>query len=548
MLLKDTRVKIPDKCKIQGKYVYYVRGTKYIKDKKYNVDDRVIIGKMIKDDKDHMIPNDNFHIYFPDTSIDIEDIDKISNTLKVGNFCLIDKIIKDSGIDKLLDEIFPSFSDLIKDLSFYMIVKEDSTIQHFPVFFFDHPSFSKKVYSDSYISSIFKNSLDKEDIDIFLKAWSKLNNDDTKIYVSYDSTNMTTDAKGIELARFGHCKDNEDKPQVNIAYAIRHKDSLPLVYELYDGSIIDNSECRYIIERMQEYGLKNLGLILDRGYFSKKNMDLMIKKGYDFILAIKESTALMKEAINEKGLTLKNSNKHYLIDHDVYGLSIKKELYGHIIYLHLYYDNVRAQKERNAYLKRIAELEKQLDKKLEAKIKRKEDLRSYEKLFNLHFDLNGFFISYSRKEAYIDRVINNFGYFALVSSNKISNDEALSNYRDRDVVEKMFRSIKSYLDYDSFGVYYDETLIAKTFIVFIASIIRSKIHHYTKDLYKTDKKNFTVPSILRELEKVEVTKNIKGIYHRTSAINAKNKKTLKVFNIDEKYIDHTAYKYTINFK
>ena len=58
--------------------------------------------------------------------------------------------------------------------------------------------------------------------------------------------------------------------------------------------------------------------------------------------------------------------------------------------------------------------------------------------------------------------------------------------------------------------------------------------------YKGDRKNYTVPACIRELEKVEVTKGSNQQYKRTSAINAKNKKILKRFEIDEKYIDSTS--------
>ena len=117
------------------------------------------------------------------------------------------------------------------------------------------------------------------------------------------------------------------------------------------------------------------------------------------------------------------------------------------------------------------------------------------------------------------------------------------DYRDRNVVEKMFRSLKSYLDYDSLAVHYDSSLKSKTFIVFIASIVRSIIWHNIKDLYIKDKKNYTIPTSLRELEKVEVTKGQNGIYRRTSALNSKNKKILTAFNIDENQIDIAARNY-----
>ena len=437
MLLKNVKVLRPKDTKIQTKgnyrYVYKVTGHRYLKDKKYTIDERKVIGRMIDDE--YMIPNEYFGTYYPDVTMDIEDISDISYTLKVGNYVLIDKIFKDSGLDDLLDSVFPQYHNFIKDLAFYMIVREDSTIQHFPSFFFDHPSFSKKAYSDSFISKIFKDGFDEEDVDTFLKAWANMHNDDTRFYISYDSTNMTTDAKGIELARFGHAKSNEDAPQVNISYALRHKDTLPLMYELYDGSIIDNSECRYIIMKAKEYGLKNIGFILDRGYFSKKNMDMMVKEGYDFILAIKESTMIVKDAIASDGLSLKLDNKWFISDLDVYGKTIKTKIYGHDVYLHLYYDNIRAQKERNAYLKSVDDLEKTLNKHLENKKDRKEDLKGFDKKFYLRYDNNGYFTSYKRKEDKINKVTDSLGFFALVSCKKMSAKEALSDYRDRDVVE-----------------------------------------------------------------------------------------------------------------
>ena len=63
-----------------------------------------------------------------------------------------------------------------------------------------------------------------------------------------------------------------------------------------------------------------------------------------------------------------------------------------------------------------------------------------------------------------------------------------------------------------------------------------------------DKKNFTVPATIRELEKVEVTKGKNGIYRRTLALNARNKKILSIFDIDENHIDKISRNYTKNIE
>ena len=59
-------------------------------------------------------------------------------------------------------------------------------------------------------------------------------------------------------------------------------------------------------------------------------------------------------------------------------------------YFHIYYDNVRASQEKNEYLKQLVKKEKHLQKKVDEKIRRKEDMVSYEKLFKLKDDNNGY--------------------------------------------------------------------------------------------------------------------------------------------------------------
>lgn len=54
-----------------------------------------------------------------------------------------------------------------------------------------------------------------------------------RLYISYDSTNMNTKAEGVDMAEYGHAKEDSDIPQVNISYVVNHKDATPLFYEMY---------------------------------------------------------------------------------------------------------------------------------------------------------------------------------------------------------------------------------------------------------------------------------------------------------------------------
>jgi transposase len=52
------------------------------------------------------------------------------------------------------------------------------------------------------------------------------------------------------------------------------------IIEEYPGSVNDVSQLQYMIGKAHGYGYKNIGFILDRGYFSKNNIDYMDTCGH----------------------------------------------------------------------------------------------------------------------------------------------------------------------------------------------------------------------------------------------------------------------------
>ena len=64
---------------------------------------------------------------------------------------------------------------------------------------------------------------------------------------------MNTTSKGITLAEYGHAKVDEGLPQVNVSYVVKQENCRPLFYEVYPGSIVDNVEFEYMIQKAEEY-------------------------------------------------------------------------------------------------------------------------------------------------------------------------------------------------------------------------------------------------------------------------------------------------------
>lgn len=121
--------------------------------------------------------------------------------------------------------------------------------------------------------------------------------------------------------------------------------------------------------------------------------------------------------------------------------------------------------------------------------------------------------------------------------------EALHIYKSRDMSEKAFRGDKTYLGDKSLRVRSTESTLAKIFIEFVALIIRNKIYTCLVDeMKKLNKKpNYmTVVAAIKELEKIEMTRQADNIYRLDHAVTATQKKILNAFDLTEKNIEYRA--------
>ena len=89
----------------------------------------------------------------------------------------------------------------------------------------------------------------------------------------------------------------------------------------------------------------------------------------------------------------------------------------------------------------------------------------------------------------------------------------------------------------------DEPAASKTLIEFVALIIRNKIYTYLLDEKKKLAKspNFmSVPASIRELDKIEMVRQLDGVYRLDHAVTATQKAILKAFNLTDAYVKYVA--------
>ena len=112
-----------------------------------------------------------------------------------------------------------------------------------------------------------------------------------------------------------------------------------------------------------------------------------------------------------------------------------------------------------------------------------------------------------------------------------------------DVSEKLFASDKSFLGNKSMRSHTNEGVEGRIFTQFIALIIRNKIYTaLQEENEKLEKKQnyMTVPAAIRELEKIEMTRQTDNVYRLDHAVTAKQKKILEAFGMNEGNITYRA--------
>ena len=550
----NTTVKIPEiKGKIITKkkgattYILYQYGNEYNPEKQYSVPLRAIVGKACVDNPSLMFPNEKFQIYFPDTQLPEElPFAYRSCCLKIGSCAIIRKVLDEYKLMPMLRKRFGDDTGLILDLVSYLIVEEENAGQYYPDYAFTHPLHSEKmtIYSDSKVSRLL-SSMTKDQCIGFLDDWNKYRDHKSRIYISYDSTNKNSEAGDIGIVEFGKAKDDKGLPVFNLSIAMDKTNRVPLFYEEYPGSITDVSQFTFMVDKVIEYGYRKIGFILDRGYFSKDNIRYIDENDYSFIIMCKGCKALVSSLVLENYGKFETKRESAIRSYKVYGTTVPGRLYEDDTkerYFHIYYNPAKQAAEREHLEQRIEKLRQFLDKHIG---KEEKFGKTYQNYFRLLYDKKGILRGVQERADVIEQELQLCGYFCIITSEKMTASQALSQYKGRDISEKLFRSDKTFIGSRSERVQSSQSMSSKIFIEFVALIVRNRIYNLLKEqMLRMDsrQKFMTVPAAIRELEKIEMVRRNGRSYKLDHAVTKTQKIILGSFGLDETNIKEIAEK------
>ena len=517
-------------------YIQLETGRTYYPDKKYTIPERVSVGRVDPDHPDMMYPNEKYADHFPDAPMPEERPESNrSCALRIGSYVVIKKILQEYKLPELLEKQLGKDYGLFLDLVSFMLVDEENVGLHYPDFAFCHPLFSEnmKIFSDIKVSRML-NSISKDQIIRFLDDWNKDRDHKQQIYISYDATNKNCQAGDIDIVEFGKAKDDKGLPIFNVSLVFDKTNRIPLLYEEYPGSITDISQFTYMVDKVMEYGYKNIGFILDRGYFSKDNIRYMDDNGFSFIMMVKGRKKLVASLVDEHRNSFETKRSCSIRSYRVYGKTVETMLYEDDTrkrYVHIYFNPSKQAAEREIFEQKIEKMRIYAEKHIGTDTRFS---KTYHEYFDIRYNRKGILISVSENEETIEQQLKLCGYFCIVTSENMTASAALIQYKGRDISEKLFRSDKTFLGSNSMRVHTSKAISAKIFVEFIALIVRNRIYNLLKEtmLRLQTKSNYmNVPKAIRELEKIEMVRRNNGRYRLDHAITKKQKIILSSFGL-----------------
>lgn len=424
-----------------------------------------------------------------------------------GASYLLDQIGKTTGVIQDLKACFPESYKQILSVAYYLILEENNALSRFSHWqrLHIHPYGGDLPSQRS--SELFQ-SINEESRMTFFKKQGKRRIE--KEYWAFDITSISSYSETLCQVKKGRNKEHDRLPQINLALLFGEESGLPFYYRKLPGNITDVKTVKQLMAEFDVMGYKKVSVILDRGFYSKDNINLLYKNHQKFIIGVKLGLNYVKEVLEEERENLQlwsNLQTQY----GAYGIcrtiewdyEQERPHKGDVLkstrraYLHVFYNPEKAARDQvdmNDYLT-------SLYNDLAEGTKKDYRMKDYDKYFEVTTTPKRGKKITPREDA-MRQAVRNYGYFALLSNEVNDPFEALSLYRSKDIVEKGFGNLKDRLNFRRMEVSSELSLNGKLFVEFIALIYLSYVKKKMQDTGLFAK--WTLQGVLDELDTIEL--------------------------------------------
>src|SRR5699024_2342686 len=108
--------------------------------------------------------------------------------------------------------------------------------------------------------------------------------------------------------------------QLNLALLFGEKSNLPFYYRKLPGNIPDVKTLKNLLSEIKLLGYEKVKLVMDRGFYSRENINSLFKNHLKFLISVKTSLKYVSKELDESKDTL-NSWTNYNEKHEVYAVT-----------------------------------------------------------------------------------------------------------------------------------------------------------------------------------------------------------------------------------
>lgn len=407
----------------------------------------------------------------------------------IGPSIVLDAIIEQRGLKKLLKSCFPDQHRHILAMAYYL-TSRGGALSHCETWCKTHAPELSSGLSSPRISELLEG-ITLNDKQHFLQQWMKQLSPEE--YLCYDITSISSYAESNEYVRRGYNRDGEALPQINLALLFGQKNHLPMYYQTHPGSITDVTTLQNLVKTFKALDVNPLHHVMDKGFYSKKNIDALVAARHKFTVSVPLSNLWVQKAIDDIYEEVHEpTGYHHIEDEAIY---VQSRLYrwgaeNRRCYLHLYYNPYKRALAVDRFNKKLIAYKAALES---GKL-----LNEYSEFFIIKTTpKRGVVVSYNREM--IKQYINRYAGFQALLSNAVKDPiETLQIYRDKDVVEKCFDDLKNALDMKRLRMHSATTVAGRLFVQFIAAICISALRQAMRDSGLI--KQYTARELLEEME------------------------------------------------
>lgn len=405
--------------------------------------------------------------------------------------------VREFGVNALINTILIDYISLIK--------------KHFPEYYREilvlaycklaYKSPLKKVafhYYHSYFSEQFPDlKLTGKHLSYLLKEIGSDRNPITDFFkefgiandsILFDGTDLLSNSKKMDMTKFSKTKTGTFDSIINLMFIFSAKQHIPLYYRVLPGNIKDIKAFKLCLT---ESHIEDALIIVDKGFYSKSNINELKREDLTFIVPLKRNNQLIDYQIIQEG-DKQNFEGYFQFE--------KRLIWYYVIEndeenVFIYLDEELKNQEVKDYIKRIDKLPEE-------------------------YDIDTF---YNRQYR--------FGTIGLMSNLDKSPEEIFVYYKSRAQIEIMIDSLKNIIDADNSYMQNAQSLEAWMFINYIA------LHWYYKILKLLKEYNLNntyspmdLIDFLKEIKKVKIDK-----MWVNSEITKKTSELLKKINLPITY-------------